>query len=150
VTRTSAGSRGRKSASLARSAWKFARELEEDGAQPIAEAAGGVDHPFHGLLGHGQSLDVRHIAAALHGEAKTIRYCACPGFELLARGLPVERIVQRNRVELGRIQGQLVGGTQFRWVEPALPVAVHPAGRPNANASHTSTYTGAAWSPPLS
>src|SRR5439155_2668985 len=81
---------------------KVRLELEEDRSQLLTESAGRLDDHVDWFLLDGEAFDVADVAAALDGEEKPGGGLFSPCVEPLRRGLPVEGVVQFNRVEMSR------------------------------------------------
>jgi len=97
-------------------------ELKQDRPQLLAEAERRVDNQVDRLLFDGEPLDVRDVAAALDREHEAGRGLLPPGFEPFSRRLPVERVVELDRVEVLRVEGEVLSCRHLFRIEALAPV----------------------------
>lgn len=83
------------------------RQLEEDRAQLVAQAAGALQQSGNRLLRLAQPLEVGEEAAPLDGEQESLRRPVPPGAEASAVRQPVERVVQLYRGKLRGVELEL-------------------------------------------
>ena len=109
----------------------FWRQLEQDGAEPVAEF---VD-PFHesgdGLIWILELLHVGEVTAGFDGKKEARRRTLSPGTKGFHLGQPVERIVDLDRGKSLCVIGKPFLRRQFIRVETAPPMAIVPARCPN-------------------
>lgn len=83
-----------------------------------------------------QALDVRDEAVELHGVDEIVRDGPTPFLERLLSGLPVEGIVELDRIEGARVVPEPFRRREILRIEASLPVLVLPARRTHAQLAH--------------
>jgi hypothetical protein len=83
---------GRKCSSRGKVERERVLELEEDGAELVAETAGGIDDQVDGFLFDGEPSDVTDVPATLDGAQEAGRGLLSPGVKALRRRLPIKGV----------------------------------------------------------
>ncbi len=104
------------------------RELEQDGAQPVAETGNASEKSGDTLLRILELLHVGDVAAGLGCEQKTRWHRIAPPFHRMFPGKVVERAVDFDAAEVTAVVFEQCPLGQIRGVEGAPPVGVGPAG----------------------
>jgi hypothetical protein len=107
------------------------RELEQHRAELAAEPAGALQQAADRLLGVAQAPDVGEVAAGLDRHHEVGRGAVRPALEGRRLGQPVEGVVGLDGGEPVGVVLQPAGLGEPVRVEPAAPVPVLPARRPD-------------------
>ena len=98
--------------------------LKEDRAKLGAEPAGRVNYQVDRFRLDRQPLDMGDVAAALDGEEEARGRLLRPANKALPRRLPIEGVIELDRVELPGVEGELLARRELLGIEALTPVRI--------------------------
>src|ERR1700732_2689138 len=102
-------------------------QLEEDGSELVVKPECRIHDQVDRLLFDREPLDVGDVAAAFDRKRKAWRRLLSPGLEALPWRLPIEGVVELDRVEVLRVEREVLSRRHLVRVEHLPPVRVRPA-----------------------
>src|SRR5882672_12840537 len=117
--------------------FEVGRKLNKDRAEVVAvvENAGDFHETFQSALTVAEPLNVSDLLVGLQGETKAFRYALGPVQERAFGGHAIETVIDFNRRELLRVEGEHFAVRKLFGVEAALPLFVGVSGSADAELS---------------
>src|SRR5438445_2073296 len=103
-------------------------ELKEDRTKLGVEPAGRVDNQVDRFRLDRQTLDMGDVATALDGEEEARWRLLRPANKTLPRRLPIEGVIELDRVEVLGVEGEVLARRELLGIEALTPVRIRPSG----------------------